>query len=706
MWPSGPGLVSWLRARTHPGLFTPGFEAVLARRWLGGDPFGLRELPAAPGFLAGVPVSGLPAQRVAPLLRRISLTRPAPAAAEVSGPALDADRGPVSVAVRGRRLRRWGQPAGWGAPLLPRTTRIPHVVHGIWLGKPMPASSVFWRNYAAAARRYAGQVDFVVWTDIPRQRFAEALAQPAPAGQADPLAEVRALLDWAREHGILLVNVFEVFHAQAPMRLHAQFVLEMCKQLPRGFASASDHLRVEIVHRFGGLYADGDMIFVPDPGRPPPETLPQFFDRLARSTPAFTMNPAPDGRVGADMLAAPARHPAIALWLECARLNYFWNQPDMFGGLRMMAMPYVGYPWQEHRYLAPHRTGRIHYQVLALLGMNHRQLPAIAPAVETGRELSWLPPAGGEPAAAARLGTQDQPDAPDRVVGVLARCLTFLQWQLLARDGNLYLSAVDPVIRGLPDPDAAWTALLSALPAVSAGLPAVTSVTDLRRNDDGRLEAVLLPSEAEALLDRTTPPAGWLGAPLSPQAEPVWLLEERVAPATLHTPTPHTPTRRTPTRPRPAADPPHRVTALAEVAVDAVGHPIGVWLRSPRDADRWRRHPRFTALPADHFGVHLGTPHPDTLPELALHPETIAALLLHLQATGQPIQLTVPPDTLGPAGPLATRLQHLLGQPVQLTEPPTTNHTPATALHPQLPPIHHHPLTKFREQIAAARIAG
>jgi hypothetical protein len=128
----------------------------------------------------------------------------------------------------------------------------------------VPASSVFWRNYAAGADRYAGRVDFVVWTDIPRHRFARAAASPpAPPGQADPLADVRALLGWARQHGILLVNVFEVFHAEAPMTLHAAYTLEMAKQLPRGYASASDHLRVEIVHRLGGLYADGDMIFVP-----------------------------------------------------------------------------------------------------------------------------------------------------------------------------------------------------------------------------------------------------------------------------------------------------------------------------------------------------------------------------------------------------------------------------------------------------------
>jgi hypothetical protein len=133
-------------------------------------------------------------------------------------------------------------------------------------------------------------VDFVVWTDIPRDRFEAAVRAPAPPAGPDPLAEVRRLLRWARENGILLVNVHEVFHARAPTRLHAQFVLEMAKQLPRGYASASDHLRVEIIHRFR-LYADGDNSFVCRDGSPLPGTLPRFFDLLAASEHGFTMNP-------------------------------------------------------------------------------------------------------------------------------------------------------------------------------------------------------------------------------------------------------------------------------------------------------------------------------------------------------------------------------------------------------------------------------
>jgi len=682
--PPGPGLLSWLRARADPGLYTPACEEAMAR-WLGSDPFGQRALPEPPEFLAGVPVSRLPAEHVAPLLRRISLTRAPPSPRELAPAELDRDRGRVSVVARRRTGRRWGQPPGSGAPLLPRTARVPHVVHGIWLGRPMPASSVFWRNYRAGALRHAGQVDFVVWTDIPRERFARALAEPLPPpGQPDPLADVRALLDWAVENGIHLVNVFEVFHAAAPMTLHPQFVLEMAKQAPAGYASASDHLRVDIVHRFGGVYADGDISFVPADGGCLPESLPQFFDRLAGSEHGFTMNPMGYRCVNNDIVAAPARHPAIALWLERARLNYSCNQPQLFGGVGGMARHLPGI-WRQLRYIAPLRTGRIQHQVLAAVGISADSLPATRPAFQASSEMSWVRPAGGEAPEQAR------PDDPDHVVTALAKCLTFLQWQLVARTGNLYLSAVEPVIRVLPDPDAAWTALLSTLPALGTGLPPVTSITDVRRDDDGGLEPVVLPPEADALLDRSATPHRWLGAPLSPGGMPVWLLGERVAPARL----------------RPAGEPSLDYTGgigrLGEIAVDAFGHPIGLWFRSPPDADRWRSHPRFTALPPDHVGVDLGAGTAGTVEELNLHPESVAALLLELGMAGRPVQLTVPRDTGDFTRPFATRLRHLLEQPVHLAEKATDPRT-VLPLHPPLLPVRYLPVTSF--QAGLPKITG
>jgi hypothetical protein len=423
----------------------------------------------------------------------------------------------------------------------------------------MPASSVFWRNYAEGARRYAGRVDFVVWTDLPRSWFAQVAARPVAPRGPDPLAGARALWRWAVAHGISLVSICEVFSAATPMTLHASYVLEMAKQLPRGYAAASDGLRVEIVHRFGGMYADGDLSFEPPVEPPPfdagvpdgppsrsgwwgprglrvpssepwqPEELPAFFDRLAASLPGFTMNPHPDGRVGADGIAAPARHPAFALWRECARINYLLGQAELFGGVRSMATSFVGHPWQEHRYVVPHRSGRVHLYVLRLLRQPSEGLTSTKRTIRDGRELSWVPPEGGEPLPPA-------PATRAQVLAILSRCLTFLQWQLLAREGNLYLTAIDPVMRALPDADAAWLALLRTLPTLF-GTVEVTSVTDVRRHDDGTLQHVALPPEAAALLDRTARPATWFGSSTAVSEDvPVWLLDELVTPCTFRRP--------------------------------------------------------------------------------------------------------------------------------------------------------------------------
>jgi hypothetical protein len=179
---------------------------------------------------------------------------------------------------------------------------------------------------------------------------------------------------------------------------------------------------------------------------------------------------------------------------------------------------------RQARYIAPVRTGRIHHHVLALLGIPADTLPAITPAHQSS-EASWVPPAGGEPVA-THLATHDVHD-------VLAKALTFLQWQLHARDGNLYLAAIDPVIQALPDPDTAWTTILTVLPTLTT--TPITSITDLRRNDNGQLHPTPLPPHAEHHLNRTATPTHWLGTPLSPHHTPLWLLDERVTPTTLHT---------------------------------------------------------------------------------------------------------------------------------------------------------------------------
>jgi hypothetical protein len=528
--------LAWLRRLICAPLHTPDAERVLVAR-LGADLFDLRRPPPAPAFLAGVDIGNLRPEHVAPFLRRISMTRPAPSAEELSAESLEADRGAVSWARRSADERRWGQAAGTGVPLLAEVVGIPHVVHGIWLGQPMPARTAFRDNYGAAARRYAGQVTVVLWTDIPRAQCAAVLAEPAPpVGAADPLRYVRTLATWARDNDVALVNVDEVFHTDHPLYLRPQYVLEMAKQRPRGYTSATDHLRVELVHTFGGLYIDGDIRF--DAGSPEgghPSSVPDLLAAVAASTCGFTLNILPIG-ISNDLIVGSARHPALRLWMECARLNYFPLQREIVGGLEKMARPYVGASHQGLRHLAPHRTGRVHHVPLELLGITRDDLTPTGGAVITFNEITWVP-RGRERVEFDVTGADPaDPAAQDEVLTRTMGLVTFLLWQLVAREGNLYLSAVEPVVLALPDPEAVWIALLSFVAAAGAARALVTSVTDHRRGEDGTLEQIRLPREAEAFLDREAGPPSWLGSELAEFGRPVWLLDEAVTPVALRTP--------------------------------------------------------------------------------------------------------------------------------------------------------------------------
>ena len=677
-----PDQLPWLRAMTGMPLYTL-TDAQYAADWLGSDAFRLRELPAAPPFLADLAVESLPAELVGPLLRRINLTRPAPTAADLTIKALSAEAGRVSSHERSPEERRWGRDPDEGAPLLPPVTRIPRVVHSVWLGGVVQPGSPVAYNVGYAARRYAGVFDVVLWTDLPRSAFAE---------DGDPAA--RRFADWARKRGVILANIFEVFHAGAPMVAHPQFTLEMAKQLPRGYAAASDILRVELVQRFGGLYVDGDLQYAEQyiaigpwgAHGPRPENLVEFLDRLAASDLGFTINPMSGAAIGGcpnDALAGPAGHPAIRLWLETTRVNYFRPVVELFQVLRVMALPYVGQIHAPLRYVTPVRTGRTHHDVLGKLGLDPRDLPPTQPPIRFRSAGSWN-----------RAGGADGSETPrelghDEVVRILARCLTYLEWQLAARQGDLYLASIAPVLRDLPDPGAAWTALLNAFGAMHAprggasATTAVKSVTDVRRRDDGTLERIDLPPEAAAMIDRrgrghrrgrgldtlgtldvnagaeTAAPANWIGAELSPGGDAVWLLDERVEPALL----------------REAGEPiPALLTEFApltEVAVDPAGRPHGLWIRPPDAARKYRDPERFAQLPSGHVGVSIdGGIGWDWRAELPLDAESLTKLLLDAGLVGSPVRLSVPNGTAEFASGLATRLGVLLDQPVEVVEEP------------------------------------
>ena len=141
---------AWLRRKVGAPILTPGYETELARR-TGPDLFGLLRLPCPPPFLAEVQPETLHPGHIAPLLRRISMTRPPPDPADLTPAALAADPGPVSAYYRTPRQRRWEQPPG--TPALPATTAIPHIIHGIWLGGPILADAAIRASFAPGRHR-------------------------------------------------------------------------------------------------------------------------------------------------------------------------------------------------------------------------------------------------------------------------------------------------------------------------------------------------------------------------------------------------------------------------------------------------------------------------------------------------------------------------------------------------------------------------
>lgn len=646
----GAELVGWLRRLTGAPVASPQYEQELARRT---DPdwFGLRALPPAPPFLARTVPAALPPELVAPWLRRLSMTRPAPAPQELSPAALAAEPGPVTRVCRGARARRWGQPQKAGAPLLPAETVIPHVMHGIWLGGPLAPSSRFARSFAVAARKYAGQLDVVVWTDVPRRCFDEARACPPwPAGTRDPLAPARAMLTWAQCHGIGLISIHEVFHAGSPMVTHDQYTAEMAKQLPRGYSTASDHLRAEVIYRFGGVYVDGDNSFDCDGTGRPLTNLPGVLADVAATLPGFTFHLVPPAdNLNGDVLIAPARHPAVRLLLELLRASYLLPQRQLFGGIDQMAKRHVGRPrcLRHRRYTAARRAGWATANTLGCLGILQpaSQLARVSSAIWPGSEQSW---SRAEVPATPTALTQEQ------VTGRLIGAVATLARQLFSREGDLHLTAVAPVIAALPDPGAAWIAILALFAQLTAlgTISPITSVTQFRWADDGSAEHVALPPEAEAVLDRIPADPEWLGASIAAPGQPAWLLDEAVTPAGLRWP------------PFTLCD----VTVLrraTQTITDASGVITGI--RVPD----WTGQPDATlALPmpagylAVHVDGHLGQPWAGQHP---IPPEMLAVLLADLGLADRRIMLVSGAGAVGGCPALhdyATRLASLLGQPV------------------------------------------
>ncbi|MFI2788120.1 glycosyltransferase, partial [Kitasatospora sp. NPDC018614] len=309
--------------------------------WLGPDLFGDRVVPAAPPFLEGYNYRELhSASRVA-FFRALDLaSETEPTAEQITPASLVADENSVieagsklslsdTVLLKPGTMRRKS-----GLPFA-KLVRIPKLVHSIWLGRPLSAddehTGPFMANVAESAGGFGQGFTHVIWTDVTRERIKEAKEAEGKGQDTEELATVRAMVAWARDHKIVLVNVDEVFSAEAPMDLEAAYKMETAKGVGQGYASASDILRLEILQRFGGIYTDGDNELLVDPT--------DAVQRIADSGQGFAVAVVGHGGMANAVLIAPARHEAVQRHLEVLRGNYLrssWENSIRGGYFRLL----------------------------------------------------------------------------------------------------------------------------------------------------------------------------------------------------------------------------------------------------------------------------------------------------------------------------------------------------------------------------------
>ncbi|WP_406634980.1 TcdA/TcdB catalytic glycosyltransferase domain-containing protein [Amycolatopsis sp. WGS_07] len=451
---------------------------------LGPDLFGLYRAPEPPEFLRGHDFGTLTAGQGISFLDLLDLTKGYQLSREHLDPAqLDDNREWTLEKERpDDKLATW---APGDVEPLAKTTSTPLLMHAIWLGGPLQDTGTmhtFRRNFGDAADRLGEGIVPVLWTDVPRWQTELALTTAAPEEGPDPLHDVRDLLRWAAEHRIQLVNVDEVFTSEHPMRTQEFYLSELAKQTGPGFAAASDILRLELMHRFGGLYTDGDNVV---------HGLGDVV-RAAESDAGYAVHRV-GGNIANSAFTMSKGHPFAESYLDQLRDNYGQTQANLMPrevdslGQGFFATP-LG---RVHRQSVMYRSGPVAMTETARrIGLNSAlELPGMT-EIRMNSDHSWLLPPQGDPAPLSdRFETLE---LTQRVVQTLVR-------GLYNRDGDLHLTAVEPAVRKHADPDLVWQAALTYLaddPELSA---LVRTVTD-RSSYTGKVHDVPLPPAARALL--------------------------------------------------------------------------------------------------------------------------------------------------------------------------------------------------------------
>ncbi|WP_452039175.1 WXG100-like domain-containing protein [Amycolatopsis samaneae] len=485
-YPTRPGeqedLASWLRqklAETTLPVPAPGLLGAP-------DLFGLLTPPKPPPFAAAHDHRNLTAAQGVHLLERLDLRNQTPDPDHLKPDHLVGEHDKdlvVSVA---------GPTTGWAktdeVPPLPESRELPKLRHAIWLGGPLDTSSAgrneMRNNLGGAPGPEEGGLRNVLWTDVPRAKIDELYAKSHELNETHPLYGVYEMLQWAMDNDVILVNVDEVFHSEAPMTAQLGFQTELVKQTARGYAAASDILRLEIARRFGAYYADGEYA----------TTAESFVSaQEAIASPAGYGIHKDGTKQGNDLFVIPKAHPVADLMLTQIRENHAKSQQELLppveaiGANAFVTIPYL----RARRHSVMARTGPDNLGTLAK-SLGYRQV-------------TELPGLSGPMKSSSSWTRRDQPPpAPmsdEETLALTQKVVQTLVRDLHNRDGDLHLTAVDGVVRRHPDPDAVWTAALGYLASRPELASLVRSVTDHELIAVDQEKVVELPPGAARLLE-------------------------------------------------------------------------------------------------------------------------------------------------------------------------------------------------------------
>jgi len=469
-------------------------DAAEGSRLLGPDLFGLYEAPQPPPFMAGHDYHDITAGQSVSLMDMLDLAKGYTLTREHLDPR--GDFLPDKAAWTVEHERADGATTSWapGEHLRPldRKTVTPLLVHAIWLGGPLRdagTQATFRENFGGFGAQFHQAAVPVLWTDVPREQFDQALRTRPPAdGSPDPLADVRDMAHWARANKVRLINVGEVFNSEHPMRLQEFYNAEAGKQVGPGYAAASDILRMEVMHRFGGMYSDGDNAIL---GL-------RDLHRVARSDEGYAIQKSMDKGYKAKFkefsnsaFVMSKGHPFAQEYLDQLRENYGKSQDEL--------MPKADADFLDsprgfvRRNSVMYRTGPEVIRSLAkrVGHADHTYLPGLRDVLMNS-DASWLrpPPEGAPPLPHDRRSTLE---LTKKVVQTLVRGMH-------NRGGDLHLTAVEPAVRRHPNPDLVWHAALSYLTSHPDLSRQITTVTD-QRTVGGVHHDVALPESVRSLLD-------------------------------------------------------------------------------------------------------------------------------------------------------------------------------------------------------------